>query len=63
MSFSSSGQLFTPTGLFNNAVSNIVCQLVMGKRFDYKDHDFHIMIKCLAEVLRLEGSVWGLVSL
>uniref|UniRef100_A0A8C7WQS0 Cytochrome P450, family 2, subfamily N, polypeptide 13 n=1 Tax=Oryzias sinensis TaxID=183150 RepID=A0A8C7WQS0_9TELE len=58
---SEKGQLFTPTGLFNNAVSNIVCQLVMGKRFDYNDHDFHTMIKYLSEVLRLEGSVWGLL--
>ncbi|RVE74022.1 hypothetical protein OJAV_G00036930 [Oryzias javanicus] len=58
---SEKGQLFTPTGLFNNAVSNIVCQLVMGKRFHYNDHDFHVMIKYLSEVLRLEGTVWGLI--
>ncbi|KAF3835025.1 hypothetical protein F7725_027583 [Dissostichus mawsoni] len=36
------GQPFSPAGLFNNAVSNIICQLVMGKRFDYSDHNFQI---------------------
>ncbi|XP_070688265.1 uncharacterized protein [Pempheris klunzingeri] len=55
------GEPFNPAGLFNNAVSNIICQLVMGKRFDYSDHNFQIMLKCLSELLRLEGSVWGLL--
>ncbi|XP_013863515.1 cytochrome P450 2J6 [Austrofundulus limnaeus] len=53
------GEPFTPAGLFNNAVSNIICQLVMGKRYDYSDHTFQIMLKYLAEAIWLEGSVWG----
>ncbi|XP_034085740.1 cytochrome P450 2J5-like isoform X3 [Gymnodraco acuticeps] len=53
------GQPFSPAGLFNNAVSNIICQLVMGKRFDYSDHNFQIMLNYLSEILMLEGSVWG----
>ncbi|KAK9519201.1 hypothetical protein VZT92_021943 [Zoarces viviparus] len=55
------GQPFNPAGLFNNATSNIICQLVMGKRFDYSDHNFQTMLKYLSEVLQLEGSVWGLL--
>lgn len=55
------GEPFSPTGLFNNAVSNIICQLVMGRRFDYSDHNFQMMLKYLSEVLWLEGSVWGLL--
>ncbi|XP_027146355.1 cytochrome P450 2J6 isoform X1 [Larimichthys crocea] len=55
------GEPFNPAGLFNNAVSNIICQLVMGKRFDYSDHKFQIMLKYLSETLSLEGSVWGLL--
>lgn len=57
------GEPFNPAGLFSNAVSNIICQLVMGKRFDYSDHRFQIMLEQLSEILRLEGSTWGLVSL
>ncbi|XP_042273494.1 cytochrome P450 2J6-like isoform X2 [Thunnus maccoyii] len=53
------GEPFNPAGLFNNAVSNIICQMVMGKRFDYSDHNFQIMLKYLSEVIMLEGSIWG----
>uniref|UniRef100_A0A672ILQ4 Cytochrome P450, family 2, subfamily N, polypeptide 13 n=1 Tax=Salarias fasciatus TaxID=181472 RepID=A0A672ILQ4_SALFA len=55
------GGLFAPAGLFNNAVSNIICQLVMGKRFDYSDHNFQLMLKYLSEAVQLDGSIWGLV--
>ncbi|XP_067453516.1 cytochrome P450 2J4-like [Thunnus thynnus] len=55
------GEPFNPAGLFNNAVSNIICQMVMGKRFDYSDHNFQIMLKYLSEVIMLEGSIWGLL--
>uniref|UniRef100_A0A672IN35 Cytochrome P450, family 2, subfamily N, polypeptide 13 n=1 Tax=Salarias fasciatus TaxID=181472 RepID=A0A672IN35_SALFA len=55
------GGLFAPAGLFNNAVSNIICQLVMGKRFDYSDHNFQLMLKYLSEAVQLDGSIWGLL--
>ncbi|TNN46534.1 Cytochrome P450 2J5 [Liparis tanakae] len=54
------GQPFNPAGLFNNAVGNIICQLVMGKRFDYSDHNFQTMLKYLSEAILLEGSIWGM---
>ncbi|CAL1592858.1 unnamed protein product [Knipowitschia caucasica] len=53
------GEPFTPAGLFNNAVSNIICQLVMGKRFDYSNDKFQTMLRYLAETLYLEGTVWA----
>ncbi|KAL7396454.1 hypothetical protein ABVT39_006003 [Epinephelus coioides] len=55
------GEPFNPAGLFNNAVSNIICQLVMGKRFDYSDHNFQIILKYISEILQVEGSIWGLL--
>ncbi|XP_078141646.1 cytochrome P450 2J4-like isoform X2 [Centroberyx gerrardi] len=55
------GEPFNPAGLFNNAVSNIICQLVMGRRFDYNDHNFQIMLQYLSEAMLLQGSVWGLM--
>ncbi|KAG7521499.1 cytochrome P450 2J6-like [Solea senegalensis] len=55
------GGPFSTAVLFNNAVSNIICQMVMGKRFDYSNHNFQTMLKYLSEVLMLEGSVWGLL--
>ncbi|KAM4739907.1 cytochrome P450 2J6-like [Anableps anableps] len=56
---SEKGKPFSPAGLFSNAVSNIICQLVMGKRFDYSDHKFQTMLKYMSEGLRLEGNIWG----
>ncbi|KAM9358030.1 uncharacterized protein ABDE67_003530 [Symphorus nematophorus] len=53
------GAPFNPADFFNNAVSNIICQLVMGKRFEYSDHKFQMMLKYLSELFQLEGSVWG----
>ncbi|XP_068449179.1 cytochrome P450 2J4-like [Clinocottus analis] len=55
------GGPFNPVGLFNNCVSNIICQLVMGKRFEYSDHNFQTMLDYLSEVLMLQGSVWGML--
>ncbi|KAM7013065.1 cytochrome P450 2J6-like [Tautogolabrus adspersus] len=53
------GELFDPANHFNKAVSNIICQLVMGKRFDYSDHFFQNMLKYLSELLYLQGTIWS----
>ncbi|XP_056132283.1 cytochrome P450 2J2-like [Lampris incognitus] len=53
------GEPFNPTHLFNNAVSNIICQMVFGRRFDYSDHNFQAMLKSLTEMVYLEGSIWA----
>ncbi|XP_016139168.1 cytochrome P450 2J5-like [Sinocyclocheilus grahami] len=53
------GAAFDPTILFNNAVSNIICQMVFGQRFDYADHQFRTMLKYISKSIQLEGSIWG----
>ncbi|KAM3619696.1 uncharacterized protein V6R79_012131 [Siganus canaliculatus] len=60
LSFGHTGEAFRPVGLLSNAVSNIICQLMMGKRFDYSDHKFQLMLKCTAELAQLLGNGWGL---
>ncbi|XP_036969492.1 cytochrome P450 2J6-like isoform X2 [Acanthopagrus latus] len=55
------GEPFGPAGLFNNAVSNIICQLVFRKRFDYSDHRFQVMLKYMSEAIMLEGTIWGML--
>lgn len=47
--------------LLNNAVANIICQIVFGRRFDYTDHMFQRMLHHLTEMAYLEGSIWALV--
>ena len=32
-------------GLLHNAISNNICQIVLGKRFDYDDKNFKKMIR------------------
>ncbi|TRY57094.1 hypothetical protein DNTS_023975, partial [Danionella cerebrum] len=53
------GAAFNPIILLNNAVSNIVCQMVFGQRFDYADHQFRTMLKYISKSIQLEGSLWG----
>ncbi|XP_051951817.1 cytochrome P450 2J4 isoform X2 [Xyrauchen texanus] len=53
------GAAFDPTILFNNAVSNIICQMVFGQRFEYTDHCFKLMLKYISKCIQLEGSIWG----
>ncbi|XP_051518876.1 cytochrome P450 2J4-like isoform X2 [Myxocyprinus asiaticus] len=54
------GLPFNPHRLLTNAVANIICGLVFGHRFEYDDHQFHLMQKYLDDVLQLPVSIWGL---
>uniref|UniRef100_H3CZV8 Cytochrome P450, family 2, subfamily N, polypeptide 13 n=1 Tax=Tetraodon nigroviridis TaxID=99883 RepID=H3CZV8_TETNG len=54
------GEPFDPVPLLNNAVANIICQIVFGRRFDYADHIFQSMLHHLTEMAYLEGSIWAL---
>lgn len=47
--------------MLNNAVANIISQIVFGRRFDYTDHTFQSMLQRLTEMAYLEGSIWALV--
>lgn len=59
--FFCSGEPFDPVPLLNNAVANIICQIMFGRRFDYSDNNFQSMLKNLTEMAYLEGSIWALV--
>ncbi|XP_048833569.1 cytochrome P450 2J2-like isoform X2 [Brienomyrus brachyistius] len=52
------GQPFDPQFTVNNAVSNIICCLVFGDRFDYSDSNFRTLLKMINETIYLEGSIW-----
>ncbi|XP_034036270.1 cytochrome P450 2J2-like [Thalassophryne amazonica] len=55
------GELFDPVPLLNNAVANIICQIVFGRRFDYEHHRFQAMLQSLIQMAYLEGSIWALL--
>ncbi|KAI1892066.1 hypothetical protein AGOR_G00150150 [Albula goreensis] len=53
------GQPFDPQFIVNNAVSNIICCLVFGDRFEYTDNYFQHLLQLVNEALYLEGNFWA----
>lgn len=41
------GHPFDPAHLLSNAVSNVICALVFGKRFQYEDEKFQRLLRLL----------------
>ncbi|KAM6987522.1 LOW QUALITY PROTEIN: cytochrome P450 2Y3 [Tautogolabrus adspersus] len=50
---------FDPTFLLSCTVSNVICALVFGERFDYDDKQFLHLLNIIAEVLRFNSSTKG----
>ncbi|XP_047443999.1 cytochrome P450 2J4-like [Mugil cephalus] len=53
------GKPFNTKSLINNAVSNIICCLVFGNRFEYNDKQYQHILQNFSETVRLQGSVWA----
>ncbi|KAM4629685.1 cytochrome P450 2J2-like [Polymixia lowei] len=50
---------FNPQLLVNNAVSNIICCLVFGDRFEYSNKQYQSILRDVNELVYLEGGVWA----
>ncbi|XP_063794657.1 cytochrome P450 2G1-like [Pseudophryne corroboree] len=59
--FSGRGKPFDPTFLFSCAVSNIICSIVFGKHYEYKDERFLTLLRNINGTLRFMNSSWGLI--
>ncbi|XP_042318054.1 cytochrome P450 2J2-like [Sceloporus undulatus] len=55
------GQPFDPHYLINNAVSNVICSITFGDRFDYHDSQFQNLLRLLNEAGRMQASIWSQV--
>ncbi|XP_068563308.1 cytochrome P450 2J6-like [Cebidichthys violaceus] len=53
------GKPFDPHLVINNAVSNIICSLVFGHRFEYGDEKFMKLMKLFGKGLEIEASIWA----
>ncbi|CAM2110446.1 unnamed protein product [Caretta caretta] len=53
------GSPFDPTFLLGSAGSSIICCLVFGSRFGYKDQEFLTLPSCINQNFRLLSSRWG----
>ncbi|XP_036206854.1 cytochrome P450 2J2 isoform X2 [Myotis myotis] len=56
--FKTNGQPFNPHFKINNAVSNIICSITFGERFEYQDSQFQEMLRLLDDIIGMEVSVW-----
>uniref|UniRef100_A0A668RX42 Uncharacterized protein n=1 Tax=Oreochromis aureus TaxID=47969 RepID=A0A668RX42_OREAU len=56
------GKPFNTQSLLTNAVSNIICCLVFGNRFEYTDKQFQSIVQLFNEIVYLEGSMWAQVA-
>ncbi|XP_075943612.1 cytochrome P450 2J4-like [Anarhichas minor] len=55
------GKPFDAQPLMNKAVSNIICCLVFGDRFEYTDKQHQLILQTFTELLYLEGGFWAQV--
>ncbi|XP_008405248.1 cytochrome P450 2J6-like [Poecilia reticulata] len=53
------GKPVNPHLIINNAVSNIICQLVFGHRFEYGDEKFIKLMLLFGKALQIHGSTWA----
>ncbi|XP_037626171.1 cytochrome P450 2J1-like isoform X2 [Sebastes umbrosus] len=53
------GKPFNAQSLMNSAVSNIICCLVFGDRFEYTDKQHQGILQSFNELLYLEGGGWA----
>ncbi|XP_067852274.1 cytochrome P450 2U1 [Heptranchias perlo] len=50
------GTAFSPFHIINNAVSNIICSMCFGKRFDYDDEEFRTMLSLIVRGMKLASN-------
>ncbi|KAM9384581.1 cytochrome P450 2J6-like [Pholidichthys leucotaenia] len=53
------GKPFNPHITLHNAVSNIICSLVFGHRFEYGDKKFIKLMQLLGQSIQIQGSIWA----
>nr|XP_017206602.1 cytochrome P450 2G1-like [Danio rerio] len=48
-----------PLFFMSRAVSNVICSLVFGQRFDYEDKNFLQLLQIISNLMRFASSPWG----
>ncbi|CAI5777054.1 cytochrome P450 2J2-like isoform X1 [Podarcis lilfordi] len=56
------GQPFDPQFQIHNAVSNIICSITFGDRFDYHNSRFHKLLHLLDEACHFQGNLWSMLK-
>ncbi|NWI36082.1 CP2C8 protein, partial [Picathartes gymnocephalus] len=50
---------FDPTFMLSCSVSNVICSIVFGKRYDYKDKKFLALMNNMNNIFEMMNSRWG----
>ncbi|KAH0631502.1 hypothetical protein JD844_005846 [Phrynosoma platyrhinos] len=50
---------FDPTYFLSRAVSNVICSIVFGNRFDYEDKDFQALLEMINNSFREMSTAWA----
>ncbi|XP_057267999.1 cytochrome P450 2C19-like [Pezoporus wallicus] len=53
------GTPFDPTFILSCAISNVICSIVFGKRYDYKDKKFLALMNNMNNIFEMMNSLWG----
>ncbi|XP_063261862.1 cytochrome P450 2C19-like [Prinia subflava] len=53
------GASFDPTFILSCSVSNVICSIVFGKRYDYKDKKFLALMNNMNNIFEMMNSHWG----
>ncbi|NXF39136.1 CP2CL protein, partial [Nyctibius bracteatus] len=53
------GTPFDPTFMLSCAVSNVICSIIFGKRYDYKDKKFLALMNNMNNIFEMMNSHWG----
>lgn len=52
---------FDPTFMLGCTVSNVICSVMFGKRYDYKDKKFLSLMNNMNNIFEMLSSRWGQV--
>ncbi|NXI66957.1 CP2CL protein, partial [Anseranas semipalmata] len=50
---------FDPTFMLSCTVSNVICSIIFGKRYDYKDKKFLALMNNMNNIFEMMNSLWG----
>ena len=53
------GAPFDPQRLLDNAVSNVICSVVLGNHYGYEDMEFLRLLDLFNDNFRIKSSRWG----
>ncbi|XP_041852021.1 cytochrome P450 2F2-like [Melanotaenia boesemani] len=55
------GKILSPQVMFHNAASNIICQVLFGKRYEYDDETIKTIVQCFIEITKIANGPWAML--